>query len=132
MVSESVMKFEPFRRCEKALKKLRVKFEKSLGKIISTQLHGESHKRAKRRLTYSTKSRYISREVRYDRPSLNEMVKKPPGTPDPSYGASQEGNCLEAMEGTRKIDLVDIFPGDRTEAEKDEDENEEKLDVEAC
>ena len=90
-------KFEPFRRCEKALKKLRVKFEKSLGKIISdAAARRESHKRAKRRLDiFNEEQAHFQRGARYDRPSLNvEMVKKPPGTLGPELRCKPGGKLF--------------------------------------
>ena len=90
-------KFEPFRRCEKVIKKVRMKFEKYIGKIIlKAKAQRESHKRAKRRLDiFNDEQSYFQIIARYDRPSeKTEMKPVPPGTLGPELRCKPGGACF--------------------------------------
>ena len=78
----SGVKFEPFRKCEKAVKKVAQRFERNLERIIAeARARRESQKRAQRRLDlFNEEQAHYQSGALYNRPTADkDVVKRPPG-----------------------------------------------------
>jgi hypothetical protein len=90
-------KFEPFRRCEKSLKKAAARFERKLGQIIADALaRRESQKRAQRRIDlFNEEQTHYQSSARYDRPTSDkDVLKRSPGALGPELRCKPGGRLF--------------------------------------